>query len=96
MGMQLECFLIRRGITMHRPHAIVMRTVFTNGVTAIAKTPCAVWSRSIELEFLLGWGGRAIAKEEVEVAALIGLQDGVFEKFGIAAARGLAVRWGLF
>jgi hypothetical protein len=62
----------------------------------MAKTPYAVWSRSIELEFLLRWGGRAVAQEEVEVAALIGLQDGVFEQFGIAAVRGLAVRWGLY
>ena len=34
-------------------------------------------------------------QQEVEVAALIGLQDGVFEQSGIAAVRGLAVRWGL-
>ena len=39
------------------------------------------------------WG--AVAQEEVEVAALIGLQDAVFEQFCIAAVRGFAVWWGL-
>jgi hypothetical protein len=35
----------------------------------------------------------AIAKQEIEVAALIGLQDGILEQFRIAAMRGLALLW---
>jgi hypothetical protein len=37
----------------------------------------------------------AVAQQEVEVAALIGLQDAIFEQFRIAAPRGLALLWRL-